>query len=71
MSSFITKRPCQAGKNSSVVSPIDTVVKFSRKTPLKFEDQEWELNLRIAYDDNFHNEFGSNAEARYQNIKYM
>ena len=37
---------------------------LSRKTPLKFEDQEWELNLRIAYDDNFHNEFGSNAEAK-------
>ena len=38
--------------------------KLLSKTTLKFEDH-WELNLRIAYDDDFHNEFGSNAEARY------
>ena len=38
--------------------------KLLSKTTLKFEDH-WELNLRIAYDDDFHNKFGSNAEARY------
>ena len=37
---------------------------FVSRSTLKFEDH-WELNLRIAYDDDFHNEFGSNAEARY------
>ena len=38
---------------------------FLPRNILNFEDH-WELNLRIAYDDDFHNEFGSNAEARYQ-----
>ena len=38
---------------------------FMSRSTLNFEDH-WELNLRIAYDDNFHNEFGSNAEARYR-----
>ena len=38
---------------------------FLSRNILNFEDH-WELNLRIAYDDDFHNEFGSNAEARYQ-----
>ena len=38
---------------------------FMSRNTLNFEDH-WELNLRIAYDDDFHNEFGSNAEARYQ-----
>ena len=38
---------------------------FLSRNALIFEDQKWELNLRIAYDDDFHNEFGSNAEARY------
>ena len=41
---------------------------LSRKTPLKFEDQEWELNLRIAYDDDFYKKFDSKetaAEDRY------
>ena len=39
---------------------------FMSRSTLKFEDH-WELNLRIAYDDDFLNEFGSesNAEARY------
>ena len=37
---------------------------FLSRNALNFEDH-WELNLRIAYDDDFHNEFGSNAEARY------
>ena len=40
---------------------------FMSRSTLNFEDH-WELNLRIAYDDNFHNEFGSNAEARYRRI---
>ena len=40
---------------------------FMSRSTLNFEDH-WELNLRIAYDDGFHNEFGSNAEARYQGI---
>ena len=40
---------------------------FMSRSTLNFEDH-WELNLRIAYDDNFHNEFGSNAEARYGGI---
>ena len=40
---------------------------FMSRSTLNFEDH-WELNLRIAYDDNFHNEFGSNAEARYREI---
>ena len=40
---------------------------FMSRSTLNFEDH-WELNLRIAYDDNFHNKFGSNAEARYQRI---
>ena len=38
---------------------------FMSRSTLNFEDH-WELNLRIAYDDDFHNKFGSNAEARYQ-----
>ena len=43
---------------------------FLSREALNFEDH-WELNLRIAYDDNFHNEFGSNAEAKQvSNMKY-
>ena len=38
---------------------------FMSRNAVNFEGQ-WELNIRIAYDDDFHNEFGSNAEARYQ-----
>ena len=38
---------------------------FMSRNTLNFEDH-WELNLRIAYDDDFHNEFGSNAGARYR-----
>ena len=37
---------------------------FMSRSTLQFEDH-WELNLRIAYDDDFNNEFGSDAEARY------
>ena len=37
---------------------------FLSRSTLQFEDH-WELNLRIAYDDDFNNEFGSDAEARY------
>ena len=37
---------------------------FMYRSTLQFEDH-WELNLRIAYDDDFNNEFGSDAEARY------
>ena len=40
---------------------------FMSRSTSNFEDH-WELNLRIAYDDNFQNEFGSNAEARYPRI---
>ena len=43
---------------------------FLSREALDFEDH-WELNLRIAYDDNFHNEFGSNAVAKWvSNMKY-
>ena len=38
---------------------------FMSRNAVNFEGQ-WELNIRIAYDDDFYNEFGSNAEARYQ-----
>ena len=37
---------------------------FGSREALNFEDH-WELNIRIAYDDDFANEFGSNAEERY------
>ena len=40
---------------------------FMSRNAVNFEGQ-WELNIRIAYDDDFHNQFGSNAEARYQII---
>ena len=40
---------------------------FMSRNTVNFEGQ-WELNIRIAYDDDFHNQFGSNAEARYQII---
>ena len=42
---------------------------FMSRSTLNFEDH-WELNLRIAYDDDFLNEFGSesNAEARYTKL---
>ena len=39
---------------------------LTRKDHLKFEDQQWGLNLRIAYDDDFHKKFGSSAKDRYQ-----
>ena len=38
--------------------------KFLSRNALNFEGQ-WQLNIRIAYDDDFHNQFGANAEARY------
>ena len=37
---------------------------FGSREGLNFEDH-WELHIRIAYDDDFANEFGSNAEERY------
>ena len=37
---------------------------FLSRNALNFEGQ-WQLNIRIAYDDDFHNQFGANAEARY------
>ena len=36
---------------------------FGSREGLTFEDH-WELHIRIAYDDDFANEFGSNAEER-------
>ena len=38
---------------------------FLTRTSLNFEGQ-CELNLRIAYDDDFHKKFGSSAKDRYQ-----
>ena len=38
---------------------------FLSRNALNFEGQ-WQLNIRIAYDDDFHKKFGSSAKDRYQ-----
>ena len=44
--------------------PLLKQIKSQSRQSLIFENQNWELNLRIAYDDNFATAFGDNAEER-------
>ena len=43
---------------------IEPMLAQSRQSSLVFENQNWQLNLRIAYDDDFATAFGANAEER-------
>ena len=50
--------------NEALLEQIKLKFPSQSRQSLVFENQDWQLNLRVAYDDEFANAFGVNAEER-------
>ena len=50
--------------NEALLEQIKLKFPSQSRQSLVFENQDWQLDLRIAYDDNFATQFGANAEER-------